>query len=253
MKVVFSCLQDSLSQTTGIQHKRVKMNPKAICVEEMFGDTDKMSGEWLDGVFATMWSTCNDRNRTDIMWIVFDGPVDAIWIENLNTVFDDNKILTLANGDCILMTYNAKLMFEVEDLRNASPATVSRSGITFVSDSYLDWEPVLMSWLNQKPNHFATIFLKSFGNFVGHCTGNNAYGHLFHFLNLNKHSKLTVQCSRVSMVEGCYQLLDGLLGEADLASTPADLEIELERIFLYSITWGIGGLLEADDRIKLQL
>merc|ERR1719223_2657069 len=97
-KIIHS-LQDSLSKTTGIGHKRIRMNPKAIRAEEMFGETDKMSGEWLDGIFAAMWSKFNDRNRKDMMWLICDGPVDALWIENLHTVLDDNKILTLANGD----------------------------------------------------------------------------------------------------------------------------------------------------------
>ena len=96
---ILNILTETLSEVPErIQYRIIKMNPKAITDQEMYGVKSEISDDWIPGVFSTLWQKCNDRKSKFYIWLTCDGPVDTIWIESLNTVLDDNKILTLANG-----------------------------------------------------------------------------------------------------------------------------------------------------------
>lgn len=130
------------------------LNPKSVTMGELYGQVNEITREWTDGILSDIARNVTKAalSTPDRHWIVFDGPVDAVWIENMNTVLDDNKLLCLFNGERIKLPSTATFMFEVQDLAVASPATVSRCGMVFMECYYLDcargWKPIAISLVN---------------------------------------------------------------------------------------------------------
>jgi dynein heavy chain len=234
-----------------VPYKLQRMNPKAITPQEMYGVKIEISDEWIEGVFSNLWKRSNNRNLKYNTWIICDGPVDAIWIENLNTVLDDNKILTLANNDRIPMTENVKLVFEVENLNSASPATVSRCGIVFVSEDDLGWEPLVIAWKNrgyktEKPTPLKPEQVEMVKDALFKYLKDNDL--MIRLYKSGIKFSPVMRLNQAVLVSGMLTLITGLVRSyGDCSDLTA---VHLEKIVIYAITWIVGGMFEPEDRAK---
>ncbi|XP_076759064.1 dynein heavy chain 8, axonemal kl-3 [Xylocopa sonorina] len=222
----------------GMPHKEIRMNPKAITASQMFGKLDVATNDWTDGIFSIIWRRSTKTKKTENLWMVLDGPVDAVWIENLNSVLDDNKTLTLANGDRIIMAPNTKLVFEPDNVDNASPATISRMGMVFISASVLKWYPILQGWFKRQPSTHVELL-------------NNLFNKIYNDAHTFVQTKLPVKMKLLEAIyiRQCIDLLEGLLSpNKNLTLT----DHHVEKIFLFSLMWSLGAVLELEERNALE-
>ncbi|KAL2821627.1 dynein heavy chain, cytoplasmic [Aspergillus granulosus] len=130
-------LLQALQRVEGVEGVSHIIDSKVMSKEALYGSLDSTTREWTDGLFTGILRKIVDNLRgedTKRHWIVFDGDVDPEWVENLNSVLDDNKLLTLPNGERLNLPPNVRVMFEVESLKYATLATVSRCGMVWFNE-----------------------------------------------------------------------------------------------------------------------
>ncbi|XP_047532350.1 dynein heavy chain, cytoplasmic isoform X1 [Vanessa atalanta] len=143
-------LLKALERFEGVEGVAHVIDPKAMSKETLYGVLDPNTREWTDGLFTHILRKIIDNVRGEInkrQWIIFDGDVDPEWVENLNSVLDDNKLLTLPNGERLSLPHNVRVMFEVQDLKYATLATVSRCGMVWFSQDVLSTEMIFENYL----------------------------------------------------------------------------------------------------------
>uniref|UniRef100_A0A4W6EBD4 Dynein axonemal heavy chain 3 n=1 Tax=Lates calcarifer TaxID=8187 RepID=A0A4W6EBD4_LATCA len=216
------------------------INPKAITMGQLYGCFDPVSHEWSDGVLATSYRDQAISTSENRQWIIFDGPIDAVWIENMNTVLDDNKKLCLMSGEIIQMSPKMSLIFEPADLEQASPATVSRCGMIYLEPQQLGWTPFRDSYMNTLPESLSTehrelVKLQPFMLLV--CPLRSMMYLISACLILTSHRS--------------WICLIGTEGAQSMSSQ--QITMWLQGLFLFAIVWTVGGTITGDSRKKFDV
>ncbi|KAK5965130.1 hypothetical protein GCK32_004027, partial [Trichostrongylus colubriformis] len=150
-KVLLKALE-RFEKIEGVAHV---IDAKAMSKDALYGVLDPNTREWTDGLFTSVIRRIIDNVRGESdkrQWIIFDGDVDPEWVENLNSVLDDNKLLTLPNGERLAIPPNVRIIFEVADLKYATLATVSRCGMVWFSDEIITTEMMFEHHLSRLRN-----------------------------------------------------------------------------------------------------
>ncbi|XP_063266171.1 dynein axonemal heavy chain 17 [Prinia subflava] len=215
----------------------VDLDPKAVTCDELFGIIHPATREWKDGLFSTAMRDLANITHDGPKWIILDGDIDPMWIESLNTVMDDNKVLTLASNERIPLTPTMRLIFEISHLRTATPATVSRAGILYINPTDLGWNPIVASWIETrtvKSEKAALTIL--FDKYLPQCLE-----------KLRSEFKTITPVPEVTAIQTVLSLLECFLTPQNVP--PDSPREQYELFFVFACIWAFGGALYQDQLV----
>ncbi|KAK9866454.1 hypothetical protein WJX84_011662 [Apatococcus fuscideae] len=212
------------------------INPKAVTRNELYGYLHPATREWKEGLMSVTYRDMANNRTNKHQWIVLDGDIDAEWIESMNTVMDDNKMLTLASNERIPLTPSMRLLLEINHMNHCSPATVSRGGVIFVNAEDVGWKPVVDSWIDKlEATEFKPLLTALFAKYVDptleHCRRNFKY---------------VTPMPGVSQVMNVCKILEGILPRESVRGSPAPDKKIAEMNFVFACVWAFGGCMLVD-------
>ena len=237
--------------------------PKSIELDELYGRIGSDS-TYIDGLLPyhlkDISNTRYDDDKTKIVkWLVLDAPVDTLWIESLNTLLDDTKMLSLPSGFRINLKADVKVVFEAESLTQATPATISRVGLIYFEAEKLSWFVIARKWLDE---HKAS---KDWYEFIAKWFEKYVYGILEELEKMNLNYLININSTMLIM--NLIKIFDAFIDELssispeNLKQTGGDDQNgnndnakywELaERLFVFALMWSIGGPLDEQGRIQI--
>ena len=213
------------------------INPKAMDRKLLLGYMNHDTGEFTYGVL-TKCAREIEKEPSDVKcWIICDGDVDPEWIEALNSVLDDNRLMTMQNGERIHFGNNVNFIFETDSLRFASPATVSRMGIIYMNQEDLDINSIYNSWINKTLPEKGDVIKSWFSNYFEEI-----------YKNYRETYKLQLDTTNYGSINNFLSIFSQIFKDPNI--NPANIS---KIGFVDAIIKGLGDNLTFDDRKKFAM
>ncbi|RLN69358.1 hypothetical protein BBJ29_000235 [Phytophthora kernoviae] len=272
-------LMDAMEYIDGVKGEAHVIDPKALSKEHLYGVLDNTTLEWTDGVFTHLLRQVLNSVRGESEkrhWIIFDGDVDPEWAENLNSVLDDNRLLTLPSGERLEIPPNVWIMMETETLRYATLATVSRCGMVWFSHDTVKTCHIVEHYLQKMRDEISAVSTLSLQPSESELTKKTAHTYVALLRDLidrgDGMSSLIELCleqaigqthimeaTSLRLLMSMFTLLARGLsrineyneGHSDFPMTIDQMSRFVPKWFVFSILWGFGGSMDSANRIDL--
>ncbi|XP_054010575.1 dynein axonemal heavy chain 7-like [Hylaeus anthracinus] len=230
----------------GVNVKVETVIPGVCNLHRLFGHFVEKSKTWKDGICSKIFRSFSENSSSDKKWIVFDGPLNDVWIESLYTVLDTNKALHLTSGEKMNVTDSVSVIFETMNMINVSPAILSRCGIIYIESRSIDWKPYVKTHINKHNIYkgyeevlyslFDWVLDPSLKFIEKYCTSTSVVGQLHCII------------STLNLLE--MYLKDAKIENTEEKGKTNHFIIWMQVALLLSIIWGLGGNLDMDSHIK---
>lgn len=235
------------------------LNPKSILQKQLYGYFHPTSKEWMKGLLQVKMLDLVEKEKNINKWLIFDGPVDTLWIENMNSLLDDNKKLCLDDSSSIPLGYKMNIIFEVDDLKEASPATVSRNGMVLCENETIKYTDLIVSYSNDLPkifhrseDNFKSYFVSTINHILYPCIKyiySNAKESFGIPIDINHITQSVLQIFDCFMID--YKMRDLQKEEITLKESEKMTNEKIENMIYFSIIISLFGILKRSSPLKV--
>jgi dynein heavy chain len=245
------------------------LNPKSVTKSELYMSKDEVTQTWDDGIVAKIMREAEEEEKEEVKgqnkrrWVIFDGPVDALWIEDMNTVLDDSRKLCLPDSSNIRIPKMMNLIFEVRDLKEASPATVSRNGMVYLEPQHVGHMTIIDTWsqtykakLRQFFEDDGSIKQKTSVDQYMRCFDklcDNMRVYISNLIDVIRSSCIEkIPSVNINLVQSCINLLTCFINPEVVKLQSDKVEELFNCHFIFCLVWSLGANIEDDSRIYFQ-